>query len=722
MDTLVQLTLDLSSSDSNDLGEAEVPIDESFPEGAANGLARLESYNKHLYRPNTYLHKWWARRSGTTFRHILKQLVNDPGRRDFYAPGGLEGKVILDPMMGGGTTLHEAIRLGANVIGADIDPIPVVQAQATLNVQPLAHKKKLFGEFFTALEGRLAGLYRTHCPSCGEEGETQFLLYGVRRRCDCRQVLFVDSLLLRENHGDNVYICSECQEVYVGTDHRCQRETDWLLLEKGTKECERCGEALGDLVEEPFPERYVPLVVVGWCVEHGQFFKGVEPVDLALIEQARARALDFGDPSRFDVPDGPKSRDLIGREVRSFLDLFTSRQLLYLQAVLDLLQDVPEDDRLWLALLVSTSLEFNSLLCGYKGAGIRRPGAIRHVFSHHAYSFPYTALENNPVFSKRRSGTLKRLFSDRIVRATRWAARPVERRIVGKGKEKVTIRGEIDGGRPAHTWQDLTKGVRRFLVRQGDSAGLDVPEGLVDFVVTDPPYYDSVQYSDLSTFFRVWLRLLLPQEADWQYDPLASAVSEGEGESGQKYGEVLGRIWQNCHRALDKKRGRLIFTFHHWNHEAWAELTLSLKEAGFVLVNRYVVFSENPTSVHIRDLKALKHDVILVLKPDTGEGEARQWTEPVRIDTSDSYAFDRDCGAALGWFLQADVTQEQIRSGWKRLLEGYELYQKRVESATVDALFEAFRTNLVVPPKDDFVSRLEAKVKGNAEGKLELEL
>src|SRR5437762_13241399 len=100
-----------------------VPIDESFPEEAANELAKLESYNKNLFRPNTYLHKWWARRSGVTFRFILKQLVPDAARRDYYAPGGLEGITVLDPMMGGGTTLHEAIRLGANVIGYDLDPI-----------------------------------------------------------------------------------------------------------------------------------------------------------------------------------------------------------------------------------------------------------------------------------------------------------------------------------------------------------------------------------------------------------------------------------------------------------------------------------------------------------------------------------------------------------------------------------------------------------------------
>jgi adenine-specific DNA methylase len=179
-----------------------------------------------------------------------------------------------------------------------------------------------------------------------------------------------------------------------------------------------------------------------------------------------------------------------------------------------------------------------------------------------------------------------------------------------------------------------------------------------------------VQYSDLSTFFRVWLRRFLPGEADWRYDPLASAVSEGGALGRQKYREVLGAIWKRCYRALNKEHGRLIFTFHHWDPEAWAELTLSLKQSRFVLMSRWVVFSENPASVHIRDLKALKHDVILVLKPDTAEGIVPRWPEPAQINATDSYSFCRDCGMALGWFLSADVGEVQIRSQWRRLIEG----------------------------------------------------
>ncbi len=647
------------------------PNVEPFPEEAANELARRESFNKHLYRPNTYLHKWWARRSGTTFRHILKHLVTDPAKRDYYAPGGLEGKVVLDPMMGGGTILHEAIRMGANVVGVDIDPIPVLQARATLTLPSLSHKHEVFSRFFAQLREELAPLYQTTCPTCECGAEVQFLLYGLRRRCDCHEVIFVDSLVLRQNHTHDIHICPMCLQVYSGSHHTCESTSGIRLVEKGTRGCPTCGARLADIRRESFSDRYVPLVVIGTFREHGQFFKAVEQNDLAAIAQARALAhgLDLGPPDDFLVPAGPKSNDLLQRGVHTFQDLFTARQLLYLSHCRRLLPHFSDEDRLWLALLVSTSLEFNSLLCGYKGRDIRRPGAIRHVFSHHAYSFPYTALENNPVFSAETSGTLKRLFRDRIARAGEWAYRPLERRISGHTVKKVTVPGEVDGGTSASDWDQITSDGRRFLVLQRDSAKLEIPPSVVDYVVTDPPYYDNVQYSDLSNFFRVWLRMLLPGEADWCYDPTASAVSEGNHEGVRKYAEVLTNIWQVCHSAL-KRDGLLIFTFHHWSPEAWAALTLSLKRARFELANRYVVFSENPISVHIKGLRSLKHDTILVLRPLEETTTPTEWPAPSRIDTTDSYTFCRDCGSALGWFLASATEGHSIHTEWARLLRG----------------------------------------------------
>jgi hypothetical protein len=90
--------------------------------------------------------------------------------------------------------------------------------------------------------------------------------------------------------------------------------------------------------------------------------------------------------------------------------------------------------------------------------------------------------------------------------------------------------------------------------------------------------------------------------------------------------------------------------------------------AGFGLVNRYVVISENPVSVHILGLKSLKHDTIFVLKPNTDKISYYKWAKPPRIDTTDSFTFCRDCGTALGWFLENDLIEENIRREWKLLI------------------------------------------------------
>jgi len=282
----LQLALNFYSDQSKNPCSLEIPIDNFFPEDAANKLAALESYNKHLYRPNTYLHKWWARRSGTTFRHILKQLVDNPGKQDFYEGGGLEGKIILDPMIGGGTTLHEAIRMGANVIGMDIDPIPVLQAKASLTQASLNHKKVIFSEFIETLQHKLGHFFKTDCPICGKESEMQFVLYGLRKKCSCREVIVIDSLVLRHGNHSDVNICPLCHEVYTGETHNCRGLANSPLMVKGDRHCEKCHMPYVDILDEPFFDRYIPLVNTGECSGHGTFFKNIDNSDLKRIHEA----------------------------------------------------------------------------------------------------------------------------------------------------------------------------------------------------------------------------------------------------------------------------------------------------------------------------------------------------------------------------------------------------------------------------------------------------
>ncbi len=644
-------------------------IDSQFPSEFADSIARLESHNKHHYRPNSYLHKWWARRCGSTFRLILKGLVPKSQVRDYYEAGGLEGMIILDPMMGGGTTLHEAIRLGANVIGADLDPIPVLQARATLSDYPLAKLETAFDSFWNDLLHELGHLFKSDCPVCGCETDLRFLLYGAQRFCSCGPVILVDSLIVRhERDRPSTRICPRCHAINVG-DSICQcpaGEAKLPLVEKRHRICPDCGDQYYEVTEIPFYLRYIPLVSASACVEHGLVFSRPNPADIDHSVALRSARASFS-PTEFAISPGPKSKDLLKRGIVCYLDLFTNRQLAYIRAAIDRLSPLEPLPKLNLALLLSTSLEFNSLLCGYKGGVSSRPGAVRHTFAHHAYSFPYTALENNPLYPGKASGTLQRLFHDRIRRARLWALEPRERQLRDGRIHLVTIPGELDSGIEVERGKLLLQGTRRFRLLSGSSSSLDVESESVDAVVTDPPYYDSVQYSDLARFFHVWLRRMLPQDAVWEVDLDDAAVKSPLREPDQ-YRLILGSILTECRRVLKKENGRLIFSFHHWSPEGWIALTCAVKDAGFFLMNRYVAHAENPSSVHIANQKALVHDAILVFAGAGTTGRSA-WPEPSSVDRSSSFGFCQDCASVLGWLLDNDFCATEIRRLWFEFLK-----------------------------------------------------
>ena len=46
-------------------------------------------------------------------------------------------------------------------------------------------------------------------------------------------------------------------------------------------------------------------------------------------------------------------------------------------------------------------------------------------------------------------------------------------------------------------------------VRRGNAVSFLIEEGSVDALITDPPYYDSVCYANLSDFFYVWMKRTL---------------------------------------------------------------------------------------------------------------------------------------------------------------------------------------------------------------------
>jgi adenine-specific DNA methylase len=162
----------------------------------------------------------------------------------------------------------------------------------------------------------------------------------------------------------------------------------------------------------------------------------------------------------------------------------------------------------------------------------------------------------------------------------------------------------------------------------------------------------------------------VPDAADWAYDESIAAVGSERDNGDDRYTALLAAIFGECRRVLRPDGGRLIFTFHHWQARAWAALTIALHQAGFRLVNRYVVHAEHPMSVHISKMRALTHDAILVLAPTSDDVKPR-WRYLDRPDHSDSYRFTVGCATMLGWLLdQPNLTALDIERLWSEALRG----------------------------------------------------
>ena len=99
----------------------------TFPLEDLSNIAKLESWRKEINRPIYHIHKLWAQRARQCFfaqmcwQHLTPSSTNIMDA--FYRPSRLTGAVVFDPFMGSGTTLGEAAKLGAHVIGREINPV-----------------------------------------------------------------------------------------------------------------------------------------------------------------------------------------------------------------------------------------------------------------------------------------------------------------------------------------------------------------------------------------------------------------------------------------------------------------------------------------------------------------------------------------------------------------------------------------------------------------------
>ena len=174
----------LPSVDFNDPNRPLTCLEVDFPIAPINALARVEASSGAARSPIYQMSKWWARRPASVFRGILiaaglkapddheqaARFAWDSYYADHQRAANFRRLRVLEPFMGGGTTLVEGARLGYDVTGNDLNPVAWFVVRNELACSDPEQVSAFFAEIEREVKPFIQPFYATDCPG-GHQGQ-----------------------------------------------------------------------------------------------------------------------------------------------------------------------------------------------------------------------------------------------------------------------------------------------------------------------------------------------------------------------------------------------------------------------------------------------------------------------------------------------------------------------------------------------------------------------
>ncbi len=632
-------------------GKGERAIEDGFPFAELSAVAEVESWRKEIYRPVYHLHKWWAQRLGSVFRAAILGAAMPKGSAImdlFYQPVRLPAPVVFDPFMGSGTTVGEAHKLGCTVVGRDINPVAYRNVRVALSPLSRERLNRLFSELERDVASKLSRLYRS-VDGGGEECDVLYFFWVKTLPCpECSSRVDLRSSYVFAKHAyvrkhPRVHVtCPGCDGVfpaqYPDTSVDCPScrlrfDPHAGPAKRSKARCSECGavfpiaKTARTAGKPPEHRLYAKLVLRR---DGTREYLPATDADLHAYQLA-VRRLRSMKPRKPEVPiqDGYNTRQVLSYGYSSWDQMFNDRQHLALAILAQGIRKLEAcAERAALMLLFSGVLEFNNMFASYKGEGT---GAVRHMFSHHVLKPERTPIEANLWGTPKSSGSFSTLFRSRLIRALDYKQAPFEVAVERHGGK---VRGrKVFGVSPPMGGYLLDQYPREGLpagavyLSCGDSAATDLPDRCVDLVVTDPPFFDNVHYSELADFFYVWQQIYF--DGKKQSDEATTRrTGEVQDTDAGAFGHKLEQVFIECRRVL-KDDGLMVFSYHHSRDDGWASVAEAVWGAGFDVVQAQPVKSEMSVATPKSRAKSpIDLDILLTCRKHTS-GKGRQEAQAI---------------------------------------------------------------------------------------------
>ena len=574
------------------------------------------------------------------------------GRGLVRAAHGEELPLVVDPFAGGGSIPLEALRLGCEAFASDLNPVACLILKVMLEDIPrhgpgLAEElRKVGGEIKKAAEQELADLYpkdrdgampiaylwartvRCEAPNCGAE------IPLMRSFWLCKKPKRKWALRPNVVRPKGKLPCVEFEVFEPKSDGDVRGGT--VTRAKATCLC--CGIVLppewvraqlseqrggADVIFDDKGKRIggarMTAVVTLKPGETGRHYRLPTDADYAAVRKAQARLAEILDEWERDgkqelcpVPDEtlPPIGTLGFRVQRYGMlqwgDLFTARQKVALVAVGRLIRNYLGEDtnalRAVAGLLLGRLADYMSAQCVWH---IPKQ-LVAHTFGRQALPLTWDFCEIAPVAD-------------------------------GPGN----LGGGIDWiAKAIKSWPKSDTGQ----VQLADAVSHPLPDQAAGVWFTDPPYYDAIPYADLSDFFFVWLKRVLPDHPLLRdpFDP-ANPLSPKDREAVQDEtkqcdNRVKGRVFFEDTMGDSFAEGRRVLSedgigsvvFAHKTTEGWESLLSGIIRGGWTITGSWPIVTEMGSRLRARDSAALATSVHLICRPRPDDAPVGDWGEVLR--------------------------------------------------------------------------------------------
>ncbi|MHA1971770.1 MAG: hypothetical protein ACTSW1_02185 [Candidatus Hodarchaeales archaeon] len=616
-------------------------IEKKFP---IKEISQLAIPERSSYRPIYQISKWFARRSSSIFRGIILGSLLKSSEElmgNFYKDHDFKGITLLDPFVGGGTTCIEGLRLGMRCVGCDINPIAWFITKTEAEIVDLELLEKSIRECENELQDTIRKMYQTECPYCKDEEADIIYVHWVKKipceYCDSEIPLFRDFIIgkVLENY---YLLCPSCWTVFEtkiipdkATCPSCNNEfkpKNGNRVSRTRVKCDNCQESF--LLKDRINKMDSPLkaemyAIEGYCHKCSvgkkdnkkrkgmRFFKKADEKDQKRFYDCKKQWYNKSSGLPWPeekIPKGNVTQVLENHNYSYWHELFNERQLLALSMILDYIAKIKDQvvQEMLLAAFINL-LNHNNTFTRYSMGGQKVEG----IFARHDYHPLSSYAENNVWGTKYGRGTWVKCLK-RLVEGKKYNLAPYSFSYQNTKSTKV-YSGHIEGKTTINPQEFITSTDHNLLILCRDSAEIPSTIGKVDLIITDPPYADNVNYSELSDFFYVWVRIVLKNRYHWFSDIETPKHNEAIVNRRRKldFYEKLTEIFRHVKSFL-KDEGLFIFTFHHSSHLVWKQMSTVLFNSGLKVVKTHALPSEAKNVLNIHKKKAISFDLIIICK------------------------------------------------------------------------------------------------------------